>query len=152
MKPYHEELSSKGWSMWQHYILPKRFLFKALSNCYTFALLTAWFLYFWYVMEPFLHPSKKAFLSSSVCPRENIPGHSTENMAYWFILKIARIFPILKSRNRIMDTLMIANIIPTCKRVHNISLCFSIPKRPSFYLQFCQEQNILGHSFEKRVY
>ena len=30
--------------------------------------------------------------------------------------------------------------------------CFSIPKRPFFSLQFGQEQNILGHSFERRAY
>ena len=34
---------------------------------------------------------------------------------YWFILKIARMFPILTSRNRLMNTFIIANITPTCK-------------------------------------
>ena len=46
---------------------------------------------------------------------ENISGHSTESRAYWFILKIARMFPILTSRNEIMNSFMIVNINPTCK-------------------------------------
>ena len=47
MKPYHEELLSKAWSIWQHHISPKHFiLMKALSNCYTFAMLIARFFTF----------------------------------------------------------------------------------------------------------
>ena len=62
---------------------------------------------------------------------ENIPGHSIESRAYWFILKIARMFPILTSRNR-MNTFIIVNINPTCKRC-TWSICFSIQKRPSLF-------------------
>ena len=36
--------------------------------------------------------------------------------------------------------------------VHGISLCFSIPKRPYISLECGQEQNILGHSFERRAF
>ena len=80
---------------------------------------------------------------------QNIPGHPFTNRAYWFILKIARIFPILTSRNMTMKTFILVNINPVCKRLHRISLSFSIPKRSSFSLQFFQEQNLLWHSFEK---
>ena len=47
---------------------------------------------------------------------ENIPEHPIESRAYWFILKIARMFPILTSRNRMMNTFVIVNINPTYKR------------------------------------
>ena len=36
---------------------------------------------------------------------KNIPGHSIESRAYRFILKIARMFRILTSRNKIKNTL-----------------------------------------------
>ena len=45
---------------------------------------------------------------------ENIPGHSIENRAYWFILKVSRMFHTLISRNWMMNTFIIVNIIPTC--------------------------------------
>ena len=48
---------------------------------------------------------------------ENISKHSIESRAYWFILKIVRVFLILTSRNKIMNTFIIVNINPTwCKR------------------------------------
>ena len=49
---------------------------------------------------------------------ENIPGRSIERRAYWFILKITRIFSVPTSRNRMMNTFIyiIVNITPTCKR------------------------------------
>ena len=49
-----------------------------------------------------------------------------------------------------MNAYIIVKITPACKRVHRIS--FSIAKRPSFSPLFGQEQNILGQSFERRVY
>ena len=42
--------------------------------------------------------------------------NSIESITYWFILKIARMFPILTSRNMLMKTFIIVNITPTCKR------------------------------------
>ena len=47
---------------------------------------------------------------------ENICGNSAEKRAYWFILKIARMFPVPASRNRMMNTFIIVHITPTCKR------------------------------------
>ena len=47
---------------------------------------------------------------------ENIPGHSIESRAYWFILKIVRMFLILMSRNSVMNAFTIVNITPTCKK------------------------------------
>ena len=41
---------------------------------------------------------------------DNIPGHSMERRAYWFILKIARMFSIPTNRNRMMNTFIIVNI------------------------------------------
>ena len=63
-------------------------------------------------------------------------------------------FPILTSRNRTINTLIIVKIdYPHIKEIVNgISLRFSIPKRPYFSLQSGQEQNILGHTFERRAY
>ena len=46
----------------------------------------------------------------------NITGHSIKRRAYWFVLKIARMFPILTSRNGMMNTFIIVNITPLCKR------------------------------------
>ena len=48
-----------------------------------------------------------------------------------------------------MSTFIIVNITssPKDKTMH-----FPIPKRLPFFLQFGQEQNILGHSFERRAY
>ena len=39
-----------------------------------------------------------------------------ESRTYWFTLKIAKMFPILTSRNRLKNTFIIVNITPTCKR------------------------------------
>ena len=68
---------------------------------------------------PFLHPSKKPSSPLQFGQKENIPGHSTERRAYWFILKIGRMFLILRSRNYYQHMQEI---------VYRISLCFSIPK------------------------
>ena len=35
---------------------------------------------------------------------------------YWFILEIAGMFPILTSRNTMMNTFITVNITPTCRR------------------------------------
>ena len=61
-------------------------------------------------------------------------------------------FPILKSRNRLMNTFIIINIPPHVRDSSWDKLCFSIPKSPYFSLQFSQEQNIFGHLFERRAY
>ena len=48
-----------------------------------------------------------------------------------------RMFSILRSRNRMMNTFIIVSITTMYKEiVQRISLCFSIPKNPSFSLQF----------------
>ena len=57
---------------------------------------------------------------------ENIPGHSIEGRAYWFLLKIARMFPILTSRNRMMNIFKIVNINPACKRFKKAFLFSSV--------------------------
>ena len=44
--------------------------------------------------------------------KENIRGNSVESRTYWFILKIASMFPIITSRNRMMNTFVIVNITP----------------------------------------
>ena len=62
-------------------------------------------------------------------------------------------FPIFISRNRLMNTFIIVSITPTYKRQFMGKVyAFSFPKRPYFSLQFGEEQNILGHSFEIRAY
>ena len=40
----------------------------------------------------------------------------TESRTYWFTLKIASMFPILTSRNRLMNTFIIVNITLTCSK------------------------------------
>ena len=64
----------------------------------------------------FFDPPRKAFLSPSVWPGREYRGHSIESRAYWFILKIARLFLILTSRNGMMNTFIIVNINPACER------------------------------------
>ena len=53
--------------------------------------------------------------------------------------------------HQMMNIFLIVNITPTIKRQfkERISLCLSIQKLPCFSLPFGQEQNILGHSFER---
>ena len=48
--------------------------------------------------DPFIHPPKRPSSPFRVDQEENIPGHSTERKAYWFVLKIARVFPIPTGR------------------------------------------------------
>ena len=53
MKPYHEELSSKLWSIWQNHYSPKYFLLKTVSNyLLDHYLAGSRILYFWQVLEP----------------------------------------------------------------------------------------------------
>ena len=58
---------------------------------------------------------------------ENIPGHSIERRAYWFILKIVRMISIPTSRIRMMNTFIIVNIIHTYKRFPNPKKVFLLP-------------------------
>ena len=59
---------------------------------------------------------KRPSSSLQFCQEENIPGHSIERRAYWFVLKISRMFPISMSRNRMRNAFIIINITPKCKR------------------------------------
>ena len=52
------------------------------------------------------------------------------------------------SRNRMMKTFIIVNIVPS----YPLNLCFPTPKRSSFFLQLGHEQKIVGYSFERRAY
>ena len=67
-----------------------------------------------------MDPPRKAFLSTSVWPRrEHSWTLNWESRAYWFILKIARMFHIFTSRNRMTITFIIVSnsINPTCGHV-----------------------------------
>ena len=57
--------------------------------------LTMWF--------PFLHPSRKTFLSPLL-------GDSTETRAYWFVLEIAWVFPIHTSRVGIRQSTLLKKL------------------------------------------
>ena len=65
---------------------------------------------------PFLHPLKIAFLSLQFVHEKNVPGDSTERRAYWFVSQIVWMFPILTSRNRMVNIFVIVYITPACKR------------------------------------
>ena len=54
MRLYHEELSSKAWSMWQGHIPPKTVSFEGSKKLLILCLVDSRILYFWYVME-FIH-------------------------------------------------------------------------------------------------
>ena len=69
------------------------------------------------------------------CREENLPVRSTERRAYWFSLKIARMFLILESRNRMMNTFIIVNINPHVRDSLDDKSMLSTPKRHSFSLQ-----------------
>ena len=88
-------------------IFPKTFSFKSFRQLLDLCYAGSRILYYWKVLEsfdtflgvisqcaPFLYPLEKVFLSPSVGQEENIPGHSIERRAYYFVLKIARVFPI----------------------------------------------------------
>ena len=45
-----------------------------------------------------------------------VGGQAIEGRAYWFILQIATMFPILTGRNRMLKTFIIVNVTLTCKR------------------------------------
>ena len=64
---------------------------------------------------------------------ENLPGHSIERRACWFVLKIARLFPIATSRNRMMNTFIIVNITPTYKRQFR-GWIYACPLQKAFFL------------------
>ena len=67
--------------------------------------------------SPTLVPFKKGLLFHfSLAQKRNISEHSIERRAYWFILKIAKMFPIPTSRNRMINIFIIVNITSTCKR------------------------------------
>ena len=61
------------------------------------------------MQSPFLHPSKNPSSPLQFGQENIIPGHSIERRTYWFILKIARMFLIHLSRNRMMRTFIIVN-------------------------------------------
>ena len=88
---------------------------------------------------PFLHPPKKAFLSSSVWPRREYIWTLNWKESLLICFEDCRVFPI-PTGNSLEEIVL------------KINLCLPTPKRPSFSLQFFQEQNILGHSFERRAY
>ena len=111
VKPCHEELSSKAWSMWQHHI-PQNHLNKIIypqiyhrNPCLT-VLISSNFLkretlyLLWqpsvlvgnFTMKPpFLYPPKSSIHFDH---EHNIPGHAAERRAYWFVLKTAWLFPV----------------------------------------------------------
>ena len=60
-------------------------------------------------MCPLSSTFKRPYSPIQFGQEENIPGHSTERRAYWFILKIARLFLIPSSRNRTINTFIIVN-------------------------------------------
>ena len=51
MKPYHEELPIKAWSMWQHHIFPKTFPFEGSKQLIDLCYVDSRIIYFWYVLE-----------------------------------------------------------------------------------------------------
>ena len=64
----------------------------------------------------FLHLPKKFSSPLQFGQEENIPEYSIERRAYWFVLKIARMFTVSMSRNRMMNRFLPVNFTPTCKR------------------------------------
>ena len=66
---------------------------------------------------PFCTPQKRVASSLQFGQEENILEHSIERRAYLFILKIARMFPISSSRNRIMKTFITVNITSSPQRL-----------------------------------
>ena len=149
----HKEPSSKAWSMWQHHILPKKFILKALSPlpCWQqhSLLLTVLESIHKFIIE--LHVLQYLFVRESnkkqrtgrnisnfssliitkcswglqcgfppctlqVGQEECITGHAIESRAYWLILQIATMFPILTGRNRVLKTFIMVNVTLTCKR------------------------------------
>ena len=92
-------------------------LYLTEGETFSFLMTTKCSCWYSHSVIPFLHPPRKAFsLPLRFGQEKNIPGHSIENRAYWFVLKIARVFPFIMSRNRMMNTFIIVNITPTCKR------------------------------------
>ena len=65
---------------------------------------------------PSCTPQKKPSSPFQFGQEEDIPGHSVERRTYWFILKIARMFPILLSKNRMISSFIIVNITPSPQR------------------------------------
>ena len=57
------------------------------------------------ILSPSLHHTKMPSSPLQFGQEKNIPGNSIERRGYWFVLKIARMLPILTSRNRMVSTL-----------------------------------------------
>ena len=55
---------------------------------------------------------KRPFSPLQFDVEENIPEHSVERRAYWFVLKIARVLHIFTRRNKMTNTFIIVNINP----------------------------------------
>ena len=56
-------------------------------------------------------PQKRSFFSFQFGPEENITGHSFKMRAYWFVLKITRVFPIPTGRLGIGSWTLICYLI-----------------------------------------
>ena len=117
MKPYHEELSCKAWLMWQHHISQKFFFWKLLViirplPCWQqdSVLLAGPGIYpqIYYIFydnrvllglisqcgTPSWTLQKRPSSSLQFGQEKNMPVHSNERRAHWFVLKIVMVFPI----------------------------------------------------------
>ena len=68
--------------------------------------------------RPFLHPPKKAFVSPSLWPRRehNWALNWKESLLICFKNCLSVPYSHRKSKNKLMNTFIIVNITPTCKR------------------------------------
>ena len=66
------------------------------------------------VQSPFLHPQKKAFLSSSVCPRREYTWTLSPKESVLICFENCQCVPYSQrqSRNKMMNTFLIVNITP----------------------------------------
>ena len=123
MEPYHEELSGKAWSMWQHHIPQNIFLNLGLAD--------SRILHFWQVLE-----SLQKFI---------IELHALQCLFVRGSNKKQR-------RGRIISNFSSYLYQPSDNTAMWSSLFHPSRKRYFFPFQFGQEENISGNSIERRVY
>ena len=138
MKPYHEELSSKAWYMWLSYY-PKTFAFEGSKLLLDLCLADSRILYFWYVLESIhkfiieLHALQCLFVRGLI--------KNKEGEGLFQISQKERLSSLMTTKYSWGNLIILPSFL-------------HLSKKASLYpvFQFGQEENVPGHSIERRAY
>ena len=137
MEPYHEELSSKAWSMWEHHSLRNIFFFESLSSYWTFPFVSTRFL----LNEP--DSVYKFIIDIHTMQSLHVGESKKQQKRGGIILNFTKGETFFISyNNQVLLRVILQLGLPSC----------TLQKRLSSFLQFGQEENIPRHLFEKWSY